>query len=54
MRCHTSNIIFWSVLFANVIYAEHTVCYVIFAWHDSAVVDIPKHGQCNRACLELT
>ena len=53
MRCHTSNIIFWSVPFANVIYAEHTVCYFIFAWHDSAVVDKPKHGQCNRTYLEL-
>ena len=20
----------------------------IFAWHNAAVVDIPKHGQCNK------
>ena len=38
MRYHTGNISFGSVLFA----------YVIFALHDSAVVDIPKYGQCNR------
>ena len=39
MKCHTGNIIFGSVLFANVIFAEPIVCYVIFAWHDSADVD---------------
>ena len=38
MRCHTGNISFGPVPFTK----------VIFAWHDSAVVDIPKYGQCNR------
>ena len=25
----------------------HLDLLIIFAWHDSAVVDIPKYGQCN-------
>ena len=25
----------------------HLSLLIIFAWHDSAVVDIPKYGQCN-------
>ena len=25
----------------------HLGLLIIFAWHDSAVVDIPKYGQCN-------
>ena len=37
MRFHTGNISFGSVLFAN----------VVFEWHDSAVVDILKYGQCT-------
>ena len=38
MRFNTGYISFGSVLIAN----------VIFVWHDSAVVDILIHGQCNR------
>ena len=25
----------------------HLGLLIIFAWHDSAIVDIPKYGQCN-------
>ena len=49
MRHHTHNISFGSVLSTNVIFLQNIqVANVIFACHGSAVVDIPKYGQCNR------
>ena len=43
MKCHTGNISFRSVIYAN----------VIFERHDSAVVDIPKHGQDLQSAAEF-
>ena len=43
MKCHTGNISFGSVIFAN----------VIFERHDSAVVDIPKYGQDLQSAAEF-
>ena len=45
MRCHTGNISFGSLLLVYVIFAENTVAYVIYAWHESVVVDIHQYGQ---------
>ena len=43
MRCHTVNFSFGSVLFAN----------FIFAWHDSAVANLPTYGQCIESAAEF-
>ena len=44
VRWHIGDISFGYVLFAN----------VILAWHDSAVVDILKYGQCFESAAEIT
>ena len=49
MRCHIGSISFGSVVELLMSYLQMILfANTIFAWHDSAVVDIPKYGQCNR------